>query len=134
MKCSICGKEITGYANSPFPIAGSICCDVCNNKVIVPYRVFLTTIRTKNMAILITQDEVKLVQPKDKYFTLKELQTAVEGHIEIAPKVMDGYLTVVNEEGLIYGLPFNELAFKMFETELVGNVLIVPEKIFEKPE
>lgn len=134
MKCCICGKEIKGYSNNPAPIAGRECCDECNNNVIVPYRVFLSTLGKKNLAILITQNEVRLIQPNDKYFTLKELQTAVEGHIELAPRVFDDFLTVVNEEGLIYNLPFNELAFKMFEVEYYGNVLIVPRDIFEKPE
>lgn len=133
MKCCICGKEIEGYGNSPFPIAGKLCCDTCNNKVVVPYRVFLSSMAKKNVAILITQDEVKLYMPKDKHFTLKELQKVVDGHIELAPRVFDDYLTVVNEEGLIYQLPFNELAYKLFEVEFVGNVLICPQAIFEKP-
>lgn len=134
MKCCICGKEIIGYDNNPSPIAGRCCCDECQNKVIVPYRVFLSTLAKKNLAILITKDEVKLIQPKNKYFTLEELQEAVEGYIEIAPTILPGYLTVVNEEGLIKGLEFNELSYKIFETEYVGNVLIVPKEIFEKPE
>lgn len=131
MKCCICGNDIKGYGNSPFPIAGQACCDECNNKVIVPYRVFLSTLQKKNLAILITQDEVKLLQPKGKYFALKELQNAVEGQIELASRFIDDYLTVVNEEGLIHQLPFNRLAYKMFEADLVGNVLICPTGLFE---
>ena len=38
MKCCICGKEISGYGNNPYPLdkrEGVRCCDGCNNKVIV---------------------------------------------------------------------------------------------------
>lgn len=134
MRCSICGKDIKGYGNSTPPLVGGDYCDECNSKVIVPYRVFLLSLAKKNIAILITQNEVKLIKPKDRYFTLKELQEAVEGNIEIAPRVLDDYVIVVNEEGLLKGLPYNELAYKLFRVELVGNVLICPLAIFEEPE
>ena len=37
MKCCICGKEITGYGNNPWPIIKDErmkCCDECNAKVL----------------------------------------------------------------------------------------------------
>ena len=37
MKCCICGKEISGYGNNPWPLHakdGQRCCDDCNWKVI----------------------------------------------------------------------------------------------------
>lgn len=39
MKCNICGKEIDGYGNNPWPICAnddtkSRCCDECNQRVI----------------------------------------------------------------------------------------------------
>ena len=40
-KCVICGKEINGYGNSALPIVDDICCDECNNYVIVPSRLYL---------------------------------------------------------------------------------------------
>ena len=34
-KCAICGKEIVGYGNNPYPLAEEgQCCDECNVKVI----------------------------------------------------------------------------------------------------
>lgn len=67
-------------------------------------------------------------------FSERELQGLVGGYIELAPRVFDDYLTVVDEEGLLKQKPFNNLSYKIFETVLVGNVLIVPKRIFEKPE
>lgn len=35
MKCIICGKEIAGFGNNPWPLADhGQCCDGCNAKVI----------------------------------------------------------------------------------------------------
>lgn len=134
MKCSICGKEIKSDEKCLTPIVGVNCCNECNNKVVEPFKVLMSTLQKQNAALLITQDEARIYIPKDKYFTLKELQDAVEGNIELAPRIFDDYLTVVNEEGILKGLPFNTIAYKLFEVEYVGNVLICPDKIFEKPK
>ncbi len=134
MKCCICGKDIKGYGNNPFPIAGKICCDECNVKVVLPYRLFLSRMKNKDAALMITSTELKLVKPNGKHFTLKELQNAVDGYIEIGPEILPDFLMVVNEEGLLIGLERNKLASILFDKEYVGNVLLVPRKIFEKPE
>lgn len=134
MKCCICGKEIEGHGNNPFPIAGKTCCDECNVKVVLPYRIFLSRIRAKDAALMITPTELKLIKPSGKYFSLKELQKAVDGYIEIGSEILPDFLTVVNEEGLLIGLERNRLASILFDKEYVGNALLVPRKIFEKPE
>lgn len=33
--CCVCGKEFTGYGNNAQPIVDGICCDECNNLVIL---------------------------------------------------------------------------------------------------
>lgn len=37
-RCCICGKKIIGYGNNAFPIKKGTCCDVCNNKYVIPIR------------------------------------------------------------------------------------------------
>jgi DNA-directed RNA polymerase subunit RPC12/RpoP len=44
MRCCICGKEIDGFGNNPYPLCGkedtdSRCCDECNWKFVIPGRV-----------------------------------------------------------------------------------------------
>ena len=95
---------------------------------------FFETIKKQDYAMLILKDEIRLLKPKKKYFTLKELQEAVEGYIEVYSSCLPGYLNVVHEEGNLKNLYFNELSYKMFDTEFVGNVLVCPVRIFEKPE
>jgi len=41
MKCCICGKEIKGYGNSALPLVEGVCCDHCNNFVVVPSRMYM---------------------------------------------------------------------------------------------
>lgn len=41
--CCICGKEFTGWGNSPYPIKQrGRCCDECNANMVVPARILLT--------------------------------------------------------------------------------------------
>lgn len=134
MKCCICGKEIDGYGNSVSPLNGSKCCDDCNLRVVVPLRIFLRSLDTQEYALLVKEKEVQLVKPDDKHFTLKELQTAVHGYIEVVPSIFTNYLDVVNEEGKLKGLYFNKIIYLLLDREYVGNVLICPTRIFEKPE
>ena len=43
-KCCFCGKTINGFGNNPDPactIPGAICCDKCNEKVVIPVRCYM---------------------------------------------------------------------------------------------
>ena len=85
-------------------------------------------------AVLIKKNSLYIVKPDAEHFTLKELQEAVEGYIEIVHSKIGGCVDVVNEEGLIKGLYINELAYLLAGQKYVGNVLICPEKLLEEPE
>lgn len=37
-KCVICGKEFEGYGNNAQPVKDGLCCDDCNQKVVIPER------------------------------------------------------------------------------------------------
>ncbi len=38
-KCCICKKEYSGYGNNPAPVKDrGLCCDACNNGVVIPIR------------------------------------------------------------------------------------------------
>ncbi len=133
MKCSICGKEISGHGHNPFPVSFvGQCCDRCNDKVVMPVRLFMASRDKQNYAMLIKENEVVLVKPDKKYFTLKEKREMVGGYITVRPSCFPGYYDVVAEEGKLKKLYFNNLSYLMFNTEYVGNVLICPVKLFEK--
>lgn len=70
-----------------------------------------------------TIEEVAL----DKDNSLKQMQDAVGGYIELV-RLTDDDIMVVNEEGLVFGLPINEHASKLAGQSIVGNVLICKGK------
>lgn len=42
MKCAICGREINGFGNNPWPIRTAEearCCDGCNSEFVIPIRI-----------------------------------------------------------------------------------------------
>ena len=128
-KCCICGEIFDGFGNNPQPVKNDgRCCDFCNDNIVVPIRVFTIG---RGYALLIKENTCELLKPNNQVFTLKELQNAVGGYIEIAPSSMEHNYIVVNEEGLIKGLYQNELARKILGKKFVGNVLICPKELFE---
>ena len=39
-KCCICGKEIIGFGNNPWPVKDSgCCCDECNSESVIQARI-----------------------------------------------------------------------------------------------
>ena len=71
-----------------------------------------------------------------KTFTLKELQDAVGGIIEVI-RLKDGRLMIVNEEGLLQGLPVNIEATNILRRDhsttqyIVGNAIVCDSDMFE---
>ena len=73
--------------------------------------------------------EIIPIMPKDgKFFSLKEMQSIVDGHIEIV-YLQDGRLMIVNEEGKLDGLNPNPEATKLYMHDyIVGDVLVTPRE------
>lgn len=38
--CSICGKEYQGYGNNAQPVDDGRCCNDCNSRVVIPFRMY----------------------------------------------------------------------------------------------
>lgn len=81
------------------------------------------------MATLLHTDgtATELAPRNGQRFTLAELQEVVGGYIEIVLRgraIPRGSCLVVNEEGMLDGLPVNERASEMAGQTIVGNVLV----------
>lgn len=65
--------------------------------------------------------------------TLEELQAAVGGYIEIVPINTQGYTKmIVNEEGLIRGLPVNAIAtLHVGHSTIFGDVVLIKNRELE---
>ena len=72
MKCVICGEEIEGkYGNNPDPIRSEgRCCDTCNFKYVVPYRILIAGMKDDDKR----KDFMKRVQG----FDIKGLDACLE--------------------------------------------------------
>jgi hypothetical protein len=76
---------------------------------------------------------VPILPNNNKHFELSELQSIVEGYIEII-RLNDGRLMIVNEEGKILNLNHNENASKLIQTKedfICGNVLVTPSNFIK---
>jgi hypothetical protein len=60
----------------------------------------------------------------DKPPTLEEAQAFIGGYVEMAPHRGDAQV-LVNEEGLIHGLPVNPTASDLCGYPILGNALIL---------
>lgn len=56
---------------------------------------------------------------------LEELQREVDGYIEVLTLVPGVAAMVVNEEGILYGLPINPAASAVANQNIVGPALVV---------
>lgn len=131
MKCSICNKSFEGESHNPQPLHGKACCTICNNKVVLPIRLYQSGIHPDKAMLISTTGTIEFVKPKAVTFELNEVQKLVQGYIEIYPIRIPNQIVVVNEEGLIIGMAFNTIAKIAFGIDAVGPVLICPKKIFE---
>ncbi len=72
---------------------------------------------------------IAIVKPKEKTYSLKTLQEAVGGYVELID-LDNGYTMVVNESGRLQHLPVNVMATEVYRTSkgsmsvpIVGDVL-----------
>ena len=131
MKCDICQKEITGYDCNAWPLSEGRCCQECDDKYVVPLRVFLSGVIKDQILILKADDSTFEFESVDKELSLEKSQNIVEGYIELYPIRDKHFYFIVNEEGLLRKLKFNELAFKLFGIEVLGNMIVCPKNLFK---
>jgi len=132
MKCKLCGKELEGFGNNALPYDDTICCDDCNNNIVLPLRLFLTgMVQDQILVISATNNTLEYIKITGKEVELEQLQNLVEGYIELVPLKHKYLLFIVNEEGLLYDMPYNKLANKILGIDVVGNLIICPKKLFK---
>lgn len=74
--------------------------------------------------IIKTDGTERNVEPKNgSDFSLGELKEIVGGFIEIVT-LKNRQLMVVNEEGMLIGMPYNIKASELYGHPIVGNVLV----------
>lgn len=62
-------------------------------------------------------------------FKLREVQKMIGGYVEVV-YLRDGRIMLVDEEGLLKGLPLNRAASRMAGRPIVGEALVMPNDMF----
>lgn len=85
--------------------------------------------------IKITGEKENIEPDNGKIFSLKELQRAVNGYIQIVPITTGEHknkLMIVDEEGLLKHNPqLNIVASKIAEQKIVGQVIVIDREQIE---
>lgn len=69
--------------------------------------------------------EMRKITNIDIENTLEALQRSVAGFIETVTLVQDRAVMIVNEEGVLLGLPVNVIASAVANTQIVGTAIVV---------
>lgn len=92
---------------------------------------------TKTAKIVYPDKDTEDYTPKNgTTFELEEMQKIVGGYIEVI-RLKDGRLIIVNEEGLLHGLPVNIEATNILRRDhsttqyIVGNAIVCDSDMFE---
>lgn len=77
--CVICGKEFEGYGNNAQPVKDGMCCDECNQKVVIPARLKKSGLKED------------MEEPKEEQVTTEENQEILppEGDVSASETVDD---------------------------------------------
>ena len=85
----------------------------------------------KDQILILKVDNTIEFESVDRELTLKKSQSIVEGYIELYPLQDKHFYFIVNEEGMLKNMKFNELAFKLFGIEVLGNMIVCPKNLFK---
>jgi len=72
---------------------------------------------------------ITIIEKNDKQLDLKEMQKIVGGLIQVHPEKVKinnkSFDVIVNEEGWVNELPFNQMLSEMFDIEVAGTVILL---------
>jgi len=72
---------------------------------------------------------ITIIEKNDKQLDLKEMQKIVGGLIQVHPEKVKinnkNFEVIVNEEGWVNELPFNQMLSEMFDIEVAGTAILL---------
>ena len=130
MRCSICDKVIEGTGNNPSPFKRDVCCDECNESIVLQLRLFLSGNTKKQLLVITPYNDITFLEFDVDDVPLKDLQQLVDGYIELYPIDNEYFHFIVDEEGYIKDKAPNELAYELFGVQVLGNLVLCPKENF----
>ena len=98
MRCSICDKVIEGTGNNPSPFKRDVCCDECNESIVLQLRLFLSGNTKKQLLVITPYNDITFLEFDADDVPLKDLQELVDGYIELYPIENEYFHFIVDEE------------------------------------
>ena len=130
MRCSICDKVFEGTGNNPSPFKRDVCCDECNESIVLQLRLFLSGNTKKQLLVITPYNDITFLEFDVDDVPLKDLQELVDGYIELYPIDNEYFHFIVDEEGYIKDKAPNELAYELFGVQVLGNLVLCPKENF----
>lgn len=130
MRCSVCDKVIEGTGNNPSPFKRDLCCDECNESIVLQLRLFLSGNTKKQLLVITPYNDITFLEFDVDDVPLKDLQQLVDGYIELYPIDNEYFHFIVDEEGYIKDKAPNELAYELFGVQVLGNLVLCPKENF----
>ena len=130
MRCAICDKVIEGTGNNPSPFKRDVCCDECNESIVLQLRLFLSGNTKKQLLVITPYNDITFLEFDVDDVPLKDLQQLVDGYIELYPTDNEYFHFIVDEEGYIKDKAPNELAYELFGVQVLGNLVLCPKENF----
>ena len=130
MRCAICDKVIEGTGNNPSPFKRDVCCDECNESIVLQLRLFLSGNTKKQLLVITPYNDITFLEFDVDDVPLKDLQQLVDGYIELYPIDNEYFHFIVDEEGYIKDKAPNELAYELFGVQVLGNLVLCPKENF----
>ena len=130
MRCAICDKVIEGTGNNPSPFKRDVCCDECNESIVLQLRLFLSGNTKKQLLVITPYNDITFLEFDVDDVPLKDLQQLVDGYIELYPIDNEYFHFIVYEEGYIKDKAPNELAYELFGVQVLGNLVLCPKENF----
>lgn len=130
-RCDICHKKFSEYPNNPSPFSGRLCCDKCNNELVIPIRIYESLENPRTAMVFKTNGTLKQVKPKDGHFTTKELKTLVRGKFAVYPHEINNHLIICNERVIQTRLGENLLFHQYARLTLVSDIVLCPKSLFD---
>ncbi|MCL2521270.1 MAG: hypothetical protein FWE36_00245 [Erysipelotrichales bacterium] len=132
--CSICETKIVGYDCNPHPFKGDVCCEACNQTIVMPVRLYQGYQSPKYALLFKANETIQTVRPKKEFFKLEDLQETLGGNVEVYITTFMSSVLVYKSNGKMKRLPKNKLFEKLSDKELPGEVLMIPVGMLNRDE
>ncbi len=131
MHCPLCGHLLERYPNNGAPLINEEVCLDCKNKIIIPYRYFLTTYKVNSNAMLVRDGRIKLIKASDNTFKLSDIELYLKRNFTLKNNATLG-LTFAFVKGMEEEpKDLNIIAQRALKAPNFKSVMVIPTRLLK---